>query len=43
MKRMKGESVPTYELEVLSKNGEIIPAEINASALYENGEIIGDL
>ena len=42
MKRMKGESVPTYEVEIVTKNGVTIPAEINASALYENGEVTGD-
>lgn len=42
MKRMKGEDIPTYEIKVISRNGEIIPAEINANTLYENGEIIGD-
>ena len=42
MKRMKGEDVPLYEVEVITRNGKIIPAEINASALYENDEIIGD-
>ncbi|RLF36645.1 MAG: hypothetical protein DRN08_00940 [Thermoplasmata archaeon] len=42
-KRMNGENIPIYEIEVISKNGEIIPAEINANAIYENGEIIGDL
>ncbi len=41
-KRMKGEDVPTYEVKVISRNGEIIPAEINANTLYENDEIIGD-
>ena len=42
IKRMKGESVPTYEVEIISKDGEKIPAEINASPLHENGEVIGD-
>ena len=42
LKRMKGEEVPIYEIETISRNGEIIPAEINASALYENGKIVGD-
>jgi PAS domain S-box-containing protein len=42
-KRMKGETVPTYEIKIVTKHGEIIPAEINANALYENGEIVGDL
>jgi len=41
-KRMKGEDVPLYEVEVITRDGEIIPAEINASALYENDEIVGD-
>lgn len=41
-KRMKGTTVPTYEVEIVTKNGEIIPAELNASALYENGQVIGD-
>jgi PAS domain S-box-containing protein len=43
LKRMNGENVPTYEVKAVSRNGEIIPAEINANALYENGEIVGDL
>ncbi len=42
LKRMKGEMVPTYEVEIISKNGNHIPVEINASALYENNEVIGD-
>jgi len=42
IKRMKGEIVPTYEVEIVTNDGEIIPAEINASALYENGKVIGD-
>jgi len=42
LKRMKGENVPTYEVEIITKNGKQIPAEINASALYENDEVIGD-
>ncbi len=43
LKRMKGENVPPYEVEVLTTNGEIIPAEINASPIYENKEIVGTL
>ncbi len=42
MKRMKGEIVPTYEVEIVTNDGEKIPAEINASALYENGKVVGD-
>jgi len=41
-KRIDGEKVPTYEIEINAKDGEKIPAEINANVLYENGEIIGD-
>ncbi len=43
LKRMKGENVPPYEVEVVTKSGEIIPAEINASAICENKETYGDL
>jgi PAS domain S-box-containing protein len=43
MKRMKGENVPTYEVEIVANDGEIIPAEINASVLRENGQVVGDL
>ena len=39
---MKGEIVPTYEVDIVTKNGEKIPAEINASALYEHDEFVGD-
>jgi PAS domain S-box-containing protein len=42
-KRMKGEEVPTYETDIVTKKGEVIPAEINASVLYEEGEIVGEL
>jgi PAS domain S-box-containing protein len=41
--RMRGKQSPPYEVEAITKQGEIIPAEINASAIYENGEIVGDL
>jgi len=43
IKRMKGEQVPPYEIEVVTKNNEIIPAEINASTIHENEKIVGDL
>jgi PAS domain S-box-containing protein len=42
-KRMRGEKIPPYEIEVITKNGEIIPAEINASAIYDNKQIVGNL
>ncbi len=43
IKRMKGEEVPPYEIKVITKSHEVIPAEINANPIYENGKIIGDL
>ena len=41
MKRIQGVDTPPYEVEVLAKNGEIIPAELSASAIYEGDEIVG--
>ncbi|MCJ7571027.1 MAG: PAS domain S-box protein [Candidatus Thermoplasmatota archaeon] len=43
LKRMKGENVPPYEIEVITKNGKIIPTELNASIIYECNEVNGDL
>jgi len=42
-RRMKGEQTPPYEVEIITKNGESIYAEINASPLYEDKKIVGDL
>ena len=42
-KRIKGEEVPPYKVKVVGKHGAIIPAEINASPLYEGKKVIGDL
>jgi len=42
-RRMEREKIPPYEIEVITKNGEIIPAEINANPLYEDKKIVGDL
>jgi len=42
-KRMLGKDIPPYEIEGLTKNGDIIPLEINANPIKEKGEIIGDL
>jgi len=40
-KRLKGEKVPsTYEIELLAKNGEKIPVELNATAVIYEGEIV---
>ena len=40
---MKGRNVQPYEVEIVTKHGEIIPAEINANPLYEDLRIAGDL
>ncbi len=42
-KRIKGENVAPYELEVISKKGEIIPAEINGSTIIENNKVVGEI
>ena len=40
-KRLKGEKVPsTYEIELLAKNGEKIPVELNATAVIYEGEMV---
>ncbi len=39
--RLKGEKVPsTYEIELLAKNGEKIPVELNATAVIYEGEMV---
>ena len=43
IKRMKGENVPPYKVEVITKNGEIIPAELNAGIIFECNEVTGEL
>ncbi len=42
-KRRKGEDIPPYEVTTIAKNGDKIPAEINANTIYKNGEIVGEL
>jgi len=42
-KRIKGEKIPPYEVEIITKEGELIPAEINANVIYDNREIVGEL
>ena len=42
-RRIAGEDVKPYEIKVVAKNGEMIPAEINASPLYEDKKVVGDL
>ncbi len=41
MKRIEGIDTPPYEVEVVAKNGEIIPAELSASPIFEGGKIVG--
>ena len=41
MKRIEGIDTPPYEVEVVGKNGEIIPAELSASPIFEGGKIVG--
>jgi len=42
-KRIKGEEVPPYEIIAVSKDGEKIPAEINANVIHDGEKIVGDL
>jgi PAS domain S-box-containing protein len=41
MKRIQGVDTPPYEVEVIAKNGEIIPTELSASAICEGDRIAG--
>jgi PAS domain S-box-containing protein len=41
LKRLEGIDTPPYEVEVIAKNGEIIPAELSASPIFEEGKIVG--
>jgi len=41
--RLQGKTINPYEVTVISKKGEAIPAEINASKLTKKGEITGEL
>ena len=41
VKRIEGIDTPPYEVEVVAKNGEIIPAELSASPIFEGGKIVG--
>jgi len=42
-KRIDGKKVPPYEVNIITKNGDKIPAEINADVLFDNNRIYGDL
>ncbi len=42
-KRINGKDTPPYEVKIITKNNEIIPAELNASVIKTNGEINGVL
>jgi len=39
----KNEDVTCFEIKAISKNGEVIPAEINASHILEDNKFVGDL
>jgi len=41
MKRIEGIDTPPYEVEVVARDGEIIPAELSASPIYEGDKIVG--
>jgi len=41
MKRLEGIDTPPYEVDVVAKYGEIIPAELSASAIYEGDRVVG--
>lgn len=42
-KRMKGEDISPYPLEIRAKDGKTLYVEINARPLEENGEIVGEI
>ena len=42
-KRIEGKEVPPYEITAISKNGETIPAEINANTIYDDDRVVGEL
>ncbi len=41
MKRLEGIDTPPYEVEIVTKNGKIIPFELSASLIYEGDKIVG--
>ena len=41
IKRIEGIDTLPYEVEVVAKNGEVIPAELSASPIREGGKIVG--
>ena len=43
LKRMDGARISPYEVEVLTKNGEIMNAEVSARTLKKQDKVIGDL
>jgi len=40
-KRIEGIDTPPYEVELITKNEEIVPAELSASLIYEGDKIVG--
>jgi len=42
-RRIAGEDIGPYEVKIVAKTGEMIPAEVNANPLYDDKKVIGDL
>ena len=40
--RISGKDIPPYSIEIITKEGKIIFAEINAKSIYKDGKIIGE-
>ena len=41
MERLEGIDIPPYEVEVVTKNGEVLPFELSASPIFKEGKIVG--
>jgi len=41
MERLEGVDIPPYEVEVVTKNGEVLPFELSASPIFEEDKIVG--
>ncbi len=42
-KRLKGEDISSYPLEIRMEDGEILYAEINANPIIQGGEVVGEI
>ena len=43
VKKLKGIDVPPFEIELITKRGEIIPAELSSSSILDGDQLIGTL